>query len=89
MNGHILVTDSNLDKHLLDWGTYQILTIVGEKETIMLRLSAPAFEEAKVDVYCKAGSTFTRVEVAADAKLLHVEGEPFERGFSSEEHLQR
>ena len=81
MNGHILVTDSNLDKHLLDWGTYQILTIVGEKETIMLRLSAPAFEEAKVDVYCKAGSTFTRVEVAADASFCTLRESPSNEGF--------
>lgn len=65
-NGHILVMDPNLDT-LNAWDTYQMLTITGQDETLMLRLSSPAPNLAQVTVYRKGGSSLAKVNLAATA----------------------
>lgn len=58
-NGHILVTDPNLQHNRL-WNTYQMLTIKGANETLVLRLPAAEIPSC-VDIYRKTDTGLSRV----------------------------
>lgn len=64
-NGHILVTDPNLKPAHRSWNTYQMLTIKGANETLVLRLSAMG-TLSRVDIYRKTDTGLTLV--APDVK---------------------